>query len=240
MRIHFIIHEAFEAAGAYETWALNQGHQIGYSRVYLNEALPNDADEFDCLIVMGGPQSPNTTQNEYAYFNSKAEQATILLAIKKNKIVIGVCLGSQLIGEALGANFAHSPEREIGKFPITLTDIGKNHPLFSHFGSQLEVGHWHNDMPGLTDSAKIIAYSEGCPRQIIEYGKFVYGFQCHMEFNHEVIELLIENSAKEIETANEYRYVDSPEILRNHNYDDMNEKLYLFLDKLQDLYLSEK
>ncbi len=52
------------------------------------------------------------------HFNSLAEQAVIKKAIQANKIVLGVCLGSQLIGEALGAKFEHSPEREIGKFPI--------------------------------------------------------------------------------------------------------------------------
>ncbi len=52
--------------------------------------------------------------------------------------------------------------------------------MFSHFGKTLEVGHWHNDMPGLTPEAKIIAYSEGCPRQIVAYSDRVFGFQCHM------------------------------------------------------------
>ena len=37
-------------------------------------------------------------------------------AIESNKVVLGICLGSQLIGESLGAKFEHSPEREIGKF----------------------------------------------------------------------------------------------------------------------------
>ena len=59
--------------------------------------------------------------------------------------MIGVCLGSQLIGEALGAAFCHSPEK-IGKFPVRLTDAGKANPLFEDFGSVLNVGHWHNDM----------------------------------------------------------------------------------------------
>nr|WP_301336086.1 hypothetical protein [Pseudoalteromonas sp. SCSIO_11900] len=68
--------------------------------------------------------------------------------ITANKIELGVCLGSQLIGEALGAAYQPSPEKEIGKFATTLTDAGLNHPLFSHFGSELNVGHWHNDMPG--------------------------------------------------------------------------------------------
>jgi GMP synthase (glutamine-hydrolysing) len=58
--------------------------------------------------------------------------------------------GAQLIGEALGARFAHSPEKEIGKFPIFMTAESEQNPLFSHFGNKLDVGHWHNDMPGLT------------------------------------------------------------------------------------------
>ena len=97
---------------------------------------------------MGGPQSPATSLAECPYFDSKKEQAFIASMITANKVVLGVCLGSQLIGEALGAAYQPSPEKEIGKFAITLTDAGLNHPLFSHFGSELNVGHWHNDMPG--------------------------------------------------------------------------------------------
>ncbi|MCP1136178.1 hypothetical protein NKT34_23040 [Paenibacillus polysaccharolyticus] len=51
---------------------------------------------------------------------------------------------------------------------------------------------------GLTSDSQIIAYSEGCPRQIVRYQKFVYGFQCHLEFNLELIDLLIENSKEEL------------------------------------------
>lgn len=65
--------------------------------------------------------------------------------------MVGICLGSQLIGEALGAKVCQSPEKEIGHYPIALTEAGQQHPLFSHFGSPLTVGHWHNDMPWLTD-----------------------------------------------------------------------------------------
>ncbi len=238
MHIHFIIHEDFEAPGAYEQWAINNHHTITYSRVYLNEPLPNSIDDIDFLIVMGGPQSPSTTKQECAHFDSKAEQAIILSAIKAEKVVIGVCLGSQLIGEALGESYSNSPEKEIGKFPIMLTQIGKTNPLFTDFGSTLEVGHWHNDMPGLTKDAQIIAYSEGCPRQIIAYSKFVYGFQCHMELTPEVVELLITHSQKELSQAEKYRFVDTPDKLRSHDYTEMNQKLFTFLDKLSQRYLS--
>ncbi|MWN05368.1 type 1 glutamine amidotransferase [Gilliamella sp. Pas-s95] len=238
MHIHFIIHEAFEAPGAYELWASMHHHSITYCRVYLGEPLPNCIDDIDFLIVMGGPQSPSTTKQECAHFDSIAEQAVILSMINAGKIVIGVCLGAQLIGEALGASHAQSPEKEIGKFPITLTQLGKTNPLFADFGNTLEVGHWHNDMPGLTQDAQIIAYSAGCPRQIIAYNNFVYGFQCHMEFTPEVVELLIAHSQKELKQAANYRFVDTPDTLRSHDYTTMNQKLFAFLDKLSEHYLS--
>jgi GMP synthase (glutamine-hydrolysing) len=69
-----------------------------------------------------------------------------------------------------------------------------------------EVGHWHNDMPGLTPNAKIIAFSAGCPRQIIEYSKLVYGLQCHMELTSEVVELLIQHSEVELNDAHNYNW----------------------------------
>lgn len=239
MHIHFVIHEAFEAPGVYLTWAQQHHYQITYSRVYLGELLPKDIKDIDLLIIMGGPQSPATSIDECPYYDSKAEQQLIYDAIQANKMVLGVCLGAQLIGQALGANYEHSPEKEIGKYPITMTQSGQNHPLFSHFDSQLDVGHWHNDMPGLTADAVILAHSEGCPRQIIAYSDRVYGFQCHLEFTTEIIEMLISNTLNDLRHATKYRFVDTVETLRSHDYSDMNQKLYVFLDKLVAMYKSK-
>jgi GMP synthase (glutamine-hydrolysing) len=72
-----------------------------------------------------------------------------------------------MIGEALGASYEHSPNREIGVFPITLTEEGKNDTIVGKFPGTFPVGHWHGDMPGLTPNAAVLATSEGCPRQIV-------------------------------------------------------------------------
>lgn len=232
MHIHFIIHEHFEAPGAYEIWGKSRGCSLSYTRVYQGDPLPEELENLDLLIIMGGPQSPATTREECPWFDAQAEKALISRAIEEGKTVIGVCLGSQLIGEALGAAFCHSPEKEIGKFPVRLTDAGKANPLFEGFGSVLNVGHWHNDMPGLTPQAKVLAYSEGCPRQIVQYSERVYGFQCHMELTPEVVELLIEHSQSDLRRAGEFRFVETAEKLRSHDYREMNQVLFSFLDKL--------
>lgn len=113
MRVHFVIHESFESAGAYLPWAESRGHEISWTHVYNHERVPANADGFDMLVVFGGPQSPRTTLAECAYFDSKAEQQLIRQAIDAGRTVVGICLGSQLIGEALGAAVGQSPEKRL-------------------------------------------------------------------------------------------------------------------------------
>lgn len=233
MKIHFIQHESFEAPGAYLTWAQAQGYSVSFSKVYENQPLPDESavKNFDLLVILGGPQSPSTTKAECPHFDSQAEQKVIQQAINAGKAVVGVCLGAQLIGEALGAAYERSPEREIGHFPIYLTQQGLADPLIQHFGAQCEVGHWHNDMPGLTKEAQILATSEGCPRQIVKYGDLIYGFQCHPELTKEVVAQLIQAEPDLAQQSQKYPFVQHPDELLAYDYQAMNEKLWQFLDK---------
>lgn len=236
MKVHFVVHESFEAPGAYERWVASRGHVAGWSRVYVHEPLPRSIEDIDLLVVLGGPQSPATTMAQCPHFDAAAECALISRCIAAGKAVVGVCLGSQLMGEALGARHEHSPEKEIGKFPIRLTPSGKADGKVAHFGESLEVGHWHSDMPGLTADAQVLATSEGCPRQIVRYGNLAYGFQCHMEFTREVVELLIAASESELVALKNHRFVQQPDALRANHYEAMNEKLFGFLDRLMAAY----
>ncbi|NVN42528.1 gamma-glutamyl-gamma-aminobutyrate hydrolase family protein [Asaia siamensis] len=232
MRVHFIIHEAFEGPGALALWTLHHGYTSIVTRLYEHDPLPSSLDKIDMLIVMGGPQSPATTQEECPHFDSLAEQALIREAIAAGKAVLGICLGAQLIGAALGAPYEHSPEPEIGKYLITLTETGRRSANLAAFGSRLEVGHWHNDMPGLTPQATILATSAGCPRQIVQYAPLVFGFQCHLEFTRDLVELLIDASQMELRQLADRPFVQPPETLRAHDYRDMNTRMFAFLDCL--------
>lgn len=229
MKVHIVMHESFESPAAIEIWAQKKGYDVTYTKLYEGNTFPESID-FDFLVVMGGPQSPETTIEECPHFDAKKEIAFIQKAIENKKILLGVCLGAQFIGEALGARFDHSPNREIGVFPVTLTEDGKQDTIFSTFPEKFMVGHWHGDMPGLTPDSKILATSEGCPRQIVSYSPKIYGFQCHFEFTPKAIEAMIENNAHELEQYKELPYIETAEQLRAHDYTEMNQFLFEFLD----------
>ena len=224
MKIHFILHESFEAPGAYLAWAALSGHDISATKVYQYEKLPENADSFDFLIVMGGPQSPIGDNSEFPYFDAKAEIELIRKAVKADKFVVGICLGAQLMGEAFGGKTEN--------FTIELTKDGLEDENIKHFGKQAIVGHWHSDMPGLTDTAKVLAASKGCPRQIIKYSEKHYGFQCHLEFTKALTELLIDSDKTLEQDSQTLPFVQSPQTIRSNSYDEMNNLLYEFLYKL--------
>ena len=234
MKVHFVLHETFEVPGAYLKWALERGHHITSTKVYEKESLPETIDGIDFLIVMGGPQSPDEDREKFPYYDPKAEIAFMKEAIAAEIYIVGVCLGAQLLSVAYGAKYEHSPEREIGVYPVTLTMQGLTDPHVSLFGETLETGHWHGDMPGLTEDAVVLATSQGCPRQIIRFSPKHYAFQAHLEFNPEAVELLIAADGEEVleDQSQKLTFVQNPEVIRAYDYKEMNANLYKFLDSL--------
>lgn len=234
MNIHFILHETFEVPGAYLKWAQERGHNVTSTKVYEEEKLPETVDGIDFLIVMGGPQSPDENRQAFPYYDPKAEIALIQKAIDADIYIVGVCLGAQLLSVAYGGKYEHSPEREIGVFPINLTEAGLADNHIKDFGSTLDTGHWHGDMPGLSDNAVVLATSKGCPRQIVRFSPKHYAFQAHLEFDPEAIDLLIADDGEEHlrQQNQELPFVQTPEQLRANDYSQMNKKLFAFLDSL--------
>ena len=157
------------------------------------------------------------------------EIAAIKAALAQNKRVLGFCLGAQLIGEALGAKTARSPEKEVGVYPITLTAEGAKDPLLAGLGEVLPVIHWHNDMPGLTPDAVLLASSLGCPRQAVRYRDNVYGFQCHLEITRDGIAGMIKAVPDDLRPS---RFTQPEEELMKQDYPTINNLMFTILDRL--------
>ena len=222
------MHAAFEKLGAIEEWANKKKYLLAGTRTYKGEQLPSTS-EFDFLIVMGGPQSASET-NKWPYLQD--EMNLIKKAIDADKVVLGICLGAQLLAENLGAKTERSLYREIGVFPVELLPDASIDPIFSQFPQKFNVMHWHNDMPGIPQAARLLAKSAGCPRQAFSISDKVYGFQFHLELTPATIAGMLLHCEKELTPD---VYVESKQTLLSHDLVDINEKLFVALD-----YLSSK
>lgn len=89
--------------------------------------------------------------------------------------------------------------------------------------------HWHNDMPGMTAEAKILATSQGCPRQIIRYSPLVYGFQCHPEPMKNNIEAMIAHCPNDLTPG---KFIQSSQELLANNFTEINNRMILILNNL--------
>lgn len=225
MKMLIITHASFEKPGSILTWAEKHNHTINEVKPYLGEMIP-DVSSYDFIVVMGGPQSPLEIDKAPYLLD---EITAIKEAIKLNKRLVGVCLGAQLIGEALGAKTERSPNREIGCYPLEMLEAANNDPVFGTMPKLLDVMHWHSDMPGIAEGATLIAKSAGCPRQIYRYGDRIYGFQCHFELTKTLVTSMIESCPDDLKPA---QYVMTKEQLMNINYAEINARMDSVLDYL--------
>ncbi|GAK53188.1 glutamine amidotransferase class-I [Candidatus Moduliflexus flocculans] len=197
MKIHYLQHVPFEGLGSIAVWAANRGDSVTVSRLYQGDALPA-LDTFDLLVIMGGPMSVND-ESEFPFLVS--EKRFIADAIQAEKRVLGICLGAQLIATVLGGTVYRNAQKEIGWFPIELTDAGHHSRFFAHVPSGAEAFHWHGETFDLPDGAAWLAQSEVCRHQAFSYRDHVVGLQFHLETTPESAMQLIVNCGDELVAA---------------------------------------
>jgi GMP synthase (glutamine-hydrolysing) len=217
MNLCVLQHAAFEGPGEIAAWAARHDHPVSVHHLYRGDPLPR-FDAFDLLVVMGGEM------NIYQYRDwpwLKPERDLIQSALAQGKRVLGICLGAQLIADALGARVFQNAEHELGWLPVTWTPEG-----IAEYLGLLEVPtvlHWHGDTFTLPEGATRLASSEACAEQ----GFFIPGkclaLQFHMEVDPPLVKQFVDGQ-REWPTG---PYVQTPEAILSEadSYCDQNRKL---------------
>lgn len=217
MRIHYLQHVPFEGLASIEQWAIKKNHILSVTKFYNGDALPS-VDDFDWLIVMGGPMNIYE-HNKYPWLTE--EKHFIEEAIKSNKVVIGICLGSQLIADVLGSKVYKGQEKEIGWHPIQVTKEAQESAVFASLPESFNVFHWHGDTFDLPPGAVRLAYSEVCANQAFIYGERVLGLQFHLESTKDSVREIIENCTSEVVAG---KYIQKPQemLARDADFSNIN------------------
>ena len=189
----------FEGPGYIFDWMEESGHDMQVWKMYENRSLPETGD-VDMLVVMGGPMNINEDER-YPFL--VGEKYLIRSCIRQQKHVLGICLGAQLIADALGMKVFRNREKEIGWFPVHAREGNRDHYLCSVIPERFIPFHWHGETYDLPQGAILLGSSEACLNQGFLYGDHVLALQFHLEITPQIIEGLLKHASKDM-TAGPY------------------------------------
>jgi GMP synthase-like glutamine amidotransferase len=184
MTICVLQHEDAVGAGLTLDWARERGHGIIVTRFDRGEKPPA---AFDWLVVAGGTMN---VDDEVAFPWLTEEKKFLGEAIAAGKIVVGLCLGAQLIARSLGAPVGKNPHREVGWHAVE--SVSTQHPLGGVLPRQARVFQWHEDTFALPAGATLLAQSVACEHQIFVWGDRVIGLQGHLEATPEWVQAILD------------------------------------------------
>lgn len=225
MRVHWLQHADHEDLGCIGPWLAAQGAIVSMTRLHAGQSLPA-ADEFDWLIVLGGPM--NIYEHE-AHPWLVAEKLLIRDAIDRGRTVLGICLGSQLIADVLGGVVTRNAHSEIGWFDVALNSSGRRQPLFADWPDRFLAFHWHGDTFAIPPGAENLMSSEACAHQGFIWNERVMGLQFHLEVTAADARVWFDHGR-----PRPARYVQTPEfILEDVDRFALNNRLMIqLLDRL--------
>ena len=197
-KVWVLQHTPYETPGVIADALASRGVGESTVRTFAGESVPREMGEAVALVVMGGPMG---VYDAPRYPFLAAEMRLIEDALQQDKAVLGVCLGSQLLAAALGAQVVKGRQKEIGWHPVNLGAGAVSDPIWDQVAPSLMGFHWHGDVFNLPTGALSLASSALTECQAFRYGRSAYGFLFHLEVTEPIIRGMIDAFSDELREA---------------------------------------
>ncbi len=229
MKVLAIRHIVRENAGTIEHFLRDHAVQLDYWDIPVQPERKISISEYAAVISLGGPMG--VYEEEHHPF-IRREIGFLQELVRVRKPVLGVCLGSQMLAKALGANVMKGTQKEIGWYDVSLTPDARKDRVFGKLSggwpvpfqssrhrlvqngtasrdypenrNRLRVFHWHGDTFDLPRGAVRLAYSSLYQNQAFRYDNFAYGLQFHVEMTESMIREWVAAGRKELAGVSSY------------------------------------
>lgn len=179
MRILVFQHVAVEHPGMFREFWREAGHDWVPIELDAGEPIPA-LDDFDLLVSMGGPM--DVWQEEANPWLIPEKAAIRHWAMEMNRPFLGICLGHQLLAEAVGGKVGPMQAPEVGFADVAFTPAGRADAIFAGFGAGMQTFQWHGaEIRVLPEATTVLAANSACPVQAIRWRDRSYGLQYHIE-----------------------------------------------------------
>ena len=149
------------------------------------EAIPALQD-FDALWVMGGPMDVWDVEANPWLIPEKQAIRTWVRELKRP--YLGLCLGHQLLADALGGTCGPQNPPEIGVLDIQLTDAAAKDPVFSGLPTTQKCLQWHSVCVAQPpENTTVLASSDICRVQAMRVGDCAWSMQYHVELEADTV-----------------------------------------------------
>jgi GMP synthase-like glutamine amidotransferase len=160
------------------------GAELDIRKLHRGDALPEDAGEHDAAVVLGGGQNA-LDDAAYPYIPDLLELMRDFE--RRDRAMLGICLGSQLLARAYGARNQIGGATEFGWHEVGLTAEAKGDPLLGGLPRNFRIFQWHDDTFSLPDGAVRLASSNVAVNQAFRIGRATYGTQFHFEADRALV-----------------------------------------------------
>ena len=185
MRLLVFQHIDCEHPGVFRHFLREDGINWDAVELDLGEPIPPLAG-YDAMWVMGGPMDVWDIEDHPWLVAEKKAIRSWVRDLKRP--FLGVCLGHQLLADALGGTCSPQRPAEIGILDVELTEAGRRDPIFEGMPWRQKSLQWHSvRVAQAPEDAVILAKSDACPCQAMRIGDHAYSMQYHVELERDTI-----------------------------------------------------
>lgn len=181
-KVLVIQHMDHDHVGRFAEYFAEDGILPTTVRPFKGEEIPSLAG-FDLMFVLGGAQ--NTWEDDQFSYLKSEKQAIKEWVSERAKPYFGICLGHQLLADALGGRVGLAKSAEVGVCDVVVKD-GKS--LLAGLPMTMKVMQWHHaEVQAVPDGSRVLAQSSTTAVQALQVGSHVFSTQFHCEFTPQAV-----------------------------------------------------